>query len=244
MKIIAAIPARFASTRFPGKILADLNGKPLLQWVIEGTQKSKRIEQIYVPTDDERIFQLAVQLGCKAVMTSPELPSGTDRIYAALKNEKADVVINIQGDEPLVQAQMIDLLAEAFLGYKELEMATLATDIDREELLSPNVVKVIVNQQNEAIYFSRFPIPYSRIDARQVKSPKACLKHIGMYAYSTLFLKKFCEAPPAEIEKAEGLEQLRALYLGTRLRVLHCQYRSLGVDTPEDLEKVKRSLKG
>lgn len=239
MKIVGVIPARFGSSRFPGKPLVNLKGRPLIQWTIEGAKKSKLLSEVIVATDDERIKAAAEAVGVKVVMTESELPTGSDRIHAAIKNVSCDVVVNIQGDEPLVTGELIDRLAQVFLDEPSMDMATLAHPISEEELLSPNAVKVVMNHKDEALYFSRYAIPYSRHKASEMASYEGCLKHIGMYAYSKNFLKQFCEAPPAFIEKAESLEQLRALYLGAKIKVIRVKEASIGVDTPEDLAKLE-----
>lgn len=243
MRIIGVIPARYGSTRFPGKPLVNLLGRPMIQWTIEGARKSKLLNDLIVATDDERIKAAAEAVGAKVVMTESELPSGSDRIHAAIKNEKCDVVVNIQGDEPLVTGELIDRLAQVFVDQPSLDMATLAHPISEEELQSPNAVKVVLNHNDEALYFSRFPMPYSRVSARDMGTYEGCLKHIGMYAYTSAFLASFCQAPPALIEKAESLEQLRALYLGAKIKVVRVKEASLGVDTPEDLVRLEKILK-
>jgi 3-deoxy-manno-octulosonate cytidylyltransferase (CMP-KDO synthetase) len=244
MKFIGVIPARYASTRFPAKPLALLHGKPMIQWVIEGARKSKLLNDVIVATDHDKIRKAAEAVGAKVVMTDSNLPSGTDRIFAATKDLNFDVVINIQGDEPLVSGELIDNLAKLFERDTKPDMATLAHPISLEELESQNAVKVVLNQQDEALYFSRYAIPYSRVSGAKAAQLSGCLKHIGMYAYTKTFLKEFCEAPPAEIETAESLEQLRALYLGAKIKVLKVKEASLGVDTPEDLAKIEKLLKG
>ncbi|MGZ3770963.1 MAG: 3-deoxy-manno-octulosonate cytidylyltransferase [Bdellovibrio sp.] len=242
MKIVGVIPARYGSTRFPGKPLVMLKGRPLIQWTIEGTKKSKLLSDIIVATDDERIKAAAEAVGVKVVMTESDLPTGSDRIHAAIKNVSCDVVVNIQGDEPLVTGELIDRLAQVFIDEPQMDMATLAHPISEEELQSPNAVKVVMNHKDEALYFSRYAIPYSRHKAEEMGSYEGCLKHIGMYAYSKKFLKQFCEAPPAFIEKVESLEQLRALYLGAKIKVIRVKEASIGVDTPEDLVKLELLL--
>ncbi len=244
MKFIGVIPARYASTRFPAKALALLQGKPMIQWVVEGAHKSKLLSDVIVATDHEDIRKVAEAVGAKVIMTNSDLPSGTDRIYAAVKNLDFDVVINIQGDEPLVSGELIDDLARLFQKEVGLDMATLAHPISLEELESVNVAKVVLNHKDEALYFSRYAIPYSRVLGKQVSEVSGCLKHIGMYAYTRKFLKTFCEAGPAEIEIAESLEQLRALYLGAKIKVMRVKEASPGVDTPEDLVKLERILRG
>lgn len=244
MKLIGVIPARYASTRFPAKPLALLHGKPLLQWVVEGTRKSRLLSEVIVATDHEDIRHVAEKAGAKVVMTASDLPSGTDRVQAATRNLEFDVVVNIQGDEPLVTGELIDGLAGLFLKDPRPDMATLAHPISLEELHSANAVKVVVNHRDEALYFSRYAIPYSRVSGAQAAQLTGCLKHIGMYAYTKKFLQQFCEASPAEIEIAESLEQLRALYLGAKIKVLRVKEASLGVDTPEDLAKLEKILRG
>jgi 3-deoxy-manno-octulosonate cytidylyltransferase (CMP-KDO synthetase) len=195
-----------------------------------------------VATDDERIAEAARSVGAKVAMTDSNLPSGTDRIWAVIENLDCDVVINIQGDEPLVSAEWIDALANPLIREPYLEMATLAHPISADELKSPNAVKVVLDQKGNALYFSRFPIPYSREDA-SAGGFKGVLKHIGMYGYRKSFLKSFCAAPQAEIEKAESLEQLRALYLGAKIRVVPVATQSFGVDTPEDVKNVEAIIR-
>lgn len=242
MKIVGVIPARYGSTRFPGKPLVTLQGRPLIQWTIEGAKKSRLLSDLIVATDDDRIRAAAEAVGVKVVMTASELPTGSDRIHAAIKDLECDVVVNIQGDEPLVTGELIDRLAQVFVDEPLMDMATLAHPIGEEELQSPNSVKVVMNHKDEALYFSRYAIPYSRSKATELGTYEGCLKHIGMYAYSKKFLKEFCEAPPALIERAESLEQLRALYLGAKIKVLRVKEASLGVDTPEDLVKLEKIL--
>lgn len=242
MKIVGVIPARYGSTRFPGKPLVNLKGRPLIQWTIEGAKKSRLLSDLIVATDDERIKAAAEAVGVQVAMTDSELPTGSDRIHAAIKNLNCDVVVNIQGDEPLVTGSLIDGLAQVFIDDAGLDMATLAHPITEEELQSVNSVKVVVNHRDEALYFSRYAIPYSRSTAAAMGTYEGCLKHIGMYAYTKKFLKQFCEAPPALIEKAESLEQLRALYLGAKIKVIRVKEASLGVDTPEDLVRLEKLL--
>jgi 3-deoxy-manno-octulosonate cytidylyltransferase (CMP-KDO synthetase) len=251
LKFIGVIPARYASTRFPAKPLALLQGKPMIQWVVEGALKSQRLSEVIVATDHDEIRAASEAAGARVVMTDSNLPSGTDRIHAATRDLDFDVVINIQGDEPLVKAEAIDRLCDLFtaaavtasggttIATAKLDMATLAHPISESELQSMNSVKVVLNHLDEALYFSRYAIPYSR---EQFQST-GCLKHIGMYAYTKEFLKVFCAAPVAEIEKAESLEQLRALYLGAKIKVLRVTEATPGVDTPEDLVRIENMLK-
>lgn len=244
MKFIGVIPARHASTRFPAKPLALLQNKPMIHWVVEGARQSKLLSEIIVATDHQGIKLAAEAAGARVVMTSSDLPSGTDRVFAATQDLDFDVVINIQGDEPLMTGELIDRLAELFEQSPDLDMATLAHPISLSELDSMNAVKVVVNKNDEALFFSRYPIPYSRVPGSKSESLDACLKHIGMYAYSKKFLKTFCEAKPADIEIAESLEQLRALYLGAKIKVLRVKEASPGVDIPEDLAKIEKIMRG
>lgn len=239
-KIIAVIPARFGSTRFPGKPLEKLKGKPLLQWAVEGARTSKKVQKVFVATDDKRIQDLCAKIQVECLMTRSDCPTGTDRLFEATHGLDFDVVLNIQGDEPLINQSYIDPLAEAFTQQSDLDMATLAHPLSAEDLNNKNAVKVIINQKSEAIYFSRFPIPYSR---EQEATPRAALKHIGLYGYTREFLQKFCSTPQAEIEKYESLEQLRALHLGAKIKVLQVEKPTYGVDTPEDLQKLEALLK-
>ncbi len=239
MKAIGVIPARWGSTRFPGKPLAPVAGKPLLQWVIEGARTSRSLSEICVATDDRRIADLAQSCGARAVMTDPDLPTGTDRVWKAAQDLDAEVIVNVQGDEPLIQGSLLDALVEPFVGDATLEMATLARELDLESLRSPNTAKIVLNARDEAIYFSRLPIPYSRQHAQDGESLEAALKHIGIYAYRRGFLARFCAQEPTALELREGLEQLRALYLGARIRVVRVEHESWGVDTPEDVQKIE-----
>jgi len=245
---IGVIPARYGASRFPGKPLAKIQGKEMILWVVEGALQSRLLNDVVVATDDERILKLVTGAGHKAVLTDSALPSGTDRINAAVQilqaksHHRWDLVVNIQGDEPLVTGALIDQLVAPMLADTTLEMGTLGHSISQEELDSPNCVKVILNDRSEAIYFSRFPIPYSRL--RPTEGPfSAALKHIGMYAYRSLFLEKYCVAPQSLLELAESLEQLRALSMGARIKVVLVQEKSWGVDSPEDLAKIEQILR-
>ncbi|MFP5518702.1 MAG: 3-deoxy-manno-octulosonate cytidylyltransferase [Bdellovibrionia bacterium] len=242
MKVVVVIPARYGSTRFPAKPLAPILGKPMIQWTVVGAQKSKLASQVIVATDHLEIVEAVRAVGAQAVMTDSDLPSGSDRINAAVANIDADIVVNVQGDEPLISGELIDRLAQVLIDDVHLEMATLAHPMSSEELQSPNAVKVILNNKDEAIYFSRFAIPHSRVQPTQ-STDIIPLKHVGMYAYRKEFLKSFCQQAPAAIEIAESLEQLRALNMGARIKVLRIAEATLGVDTPEDILKVENAIK-
>lgn len=243
MKIIGIIPARFASTRFPGKPLALIAGKPLLQHVVEQCQKAKSLSEVIVATDDTRIWELA-QNFCRVEMTRPEHPSGSDRIAEVVERTACDAVVNIQGDEPLIEPSVIDAVAGALA---QNEMSTAASRIKNPaELDNPNVVKVVVNAAGRALYFSRRTIPYLREAASGSKSEQlaafAFLKHLGIYGYRRETLLRLVKYPVSPLENAEKLEQLRALENGIPIAVVQVNYDSVGVDAPEDVEWVERYL--
>jgi 3-deoxy-manno-octulosonate cytidylyltransferase (CMP-KDO synthetase) len=243
VKIIGIIPARFASTRFPGKPLALIAGKPLLQHVVEQCQKAKSLSEVIVATDDTRIWEMA-QNFCRVEMTRPEHPSGSDRIAEVVERTACDAVVNIQGDEPLIEPSVIDAVAGALA---QNEMSTAASRIKNPaELDNPNVVKVVVNAAGRALYFSRRTIPYLREAASGSKSEQlaafAFLKHLGIYGYRRETLLRLVKYPVSPLENAEKLEQLRALENGIPIAVVQVNYDSVGVDAPEDVEWVERYL--
>ncbi|MDP2654860.1 MAG: 3-deoxy-manno-octulosonate cytidylyltransferase [Candidatus Omnitrophota bacterium] len=243
MKIIGMIPARWASSRFEGKILAEIKGKPMIQHVWQQVKKCRLLDEVLIACDDKRIVEAARGFSAKAVMTSPEHASGTDRIAEAVENIPANIIVNIQGDEPLIRPSVIDNLAKALIQDDECPMATVIKPIqDEDELSDPNVVKVVINQNRHAMYFSRAPVPY----IRDKKSSKNVVyyKHIGLYAYKKSFLRTFTRLPPSRLEQIERLEQLRALEAGYKIRTVVTNYESVGVDTPEDLQKVEKLLAG
>jgi len=243
--VLGVIPARFASTRFPGKPLAKIQGKEMILWVVDGAKQSKSLTELVVATDDQRIFEVVTRAGTRAVMTSPDLPTGTDRIYQALTQMSGhyDAVVNIQGDEPLVRGELIDKLVEPLIVDADIQMSTLAQPLIDLDLESLNSVKVVTNKKSEALYFSRFAIPFSRVKPESLSSLGCSYKHLGMYAYKTSFLREFCMTPPVELEVFESLEQLRALALGARIKVVLVSEKTWGVDTPEDLEKIEELLR-
>lgn len=245
MKAVGVIPARYGSTRFPGKPLKIIAGKPLLAWVVEAAKKAKSLNEVIVATDHEEIASLARSLGVKVEMTDSSLPSGTDRVWAAVSKLDCDVVLNIQGDEPLLKAELLNKLVEVFQEQPEVEMATFARSFKSEEdLRSLNTAKVLVNAKSEAIYFSRLPIPYSRTSYSQSGEFRdIALKHIGIYGFTKGFLESFCARSADALERAEALEQLRALSMGAKIKVVKVDYESWGVDTPEDVKKVEAQLK-
>ena len=247
MKFIAIIPARYASTRFPGKPLADMGGKPMIQRVYE--QVKRAVHDVWVATDDSRIFETVKAFGGKAVMTSTDHRSGTDRIQEAYSKigEDFDVVINVQGDEPFIQPEQIESLKECF-NSKDVELATLVKPFKKEDgfdvLFNPNSPKVVINKENEAIYFSRSIVPYIR-DAHHTEwlDKHTFYKHIGMYAYRVDVLKEITQLPQSSLEKAESLEQLRWIENGYRIRVGYTDVETIGIDTPEDMERAIKLLK-
>ncbi|MBF0762280.1 3-deoxy-manno-octulosonate cytidylyltransferase [Dysgonomonas mossii] len=247
MKFIAIIPARYASTRFPGKPLADMGGKPMIQRVYE--QVKRAVHDVWVATDDSRIFETVKAFGGKAVMTSTDHRSGTDRIQEAYSKigEDFDVVINVQGDEPFIQPEQIESLKECF-DSKDVELATLVKPFKKEDgfdvLFNPNSPKVVINKESEAIYFSRSIVPYIR-DTHHTEwlDKHTFYKHIGMYAYRVDVLKEITQLPQSSLEKAESLEQLRWIENGYRIRVGYTDVETIGIDTPEDMERAIKLLK-
>jgi len=243
MDIVAIIPARYDAVRLPGKPLLDIDGRPVIQHVYLRTARARRISRTIVATDDRRIFDAVERFGGEAVMTSPDHPSGTDRIAEVAAGLDAEIIVNVQGDEALIDPRMIDQAVEPLLDNAAIPMATAATRIsDLEELHDPNVVKVVVDQGGLALYFSRHPVPYIR-DVRADEDLPAhhrFLHHIGLYVYRRDFLLRFAELAPTPLEQVEKLEQLRALENGYRIAVTETPLTSPGVDTPEDLERVRR----
>lgn len=238
MKVIGVIPARFQSTRFAGKVLADLGGKPVIQHVWENAKKSKMLEDLVIAADDERIIKEAQNFNAKVVYTSPDQPSGSDRLAEVVNPLDVEVIINIQGDEPLVRPDMIDELARTILDDKKIQMATLIKRIeDENEIRNPNVVKVVVDKNGNALYFSRSAIPYRRFETSPVY-----YKHLGLYAYTKDFLFVFVNLPKSHLEMTEGLEQLRALENGFRIKTVETKFDTIGIDTPEDLERARQAL--
>ncbi len=237
MRVLCVIPARYASTRLPGKPLRDIAGKPMICRVYERAARAKRIEKTLVATDDERICEAVQSHGGEAMMTAKNHPTGTDRLAeAAAAYGDMDLVINVQGDEPLIEPELIDSLAELFEEDPELRMATVMTELkDEDEEKNPNNVKVVTDLQGYALYFSRSLLPYPR---NAGKAP--VYKHIGIYAYRRDFLLQYAKMQPTPLEQAESLEQLRALENGYRIKVLRTDCRFVGVDTEEDLELVNQ----
>lgn len=244
MRILGIIPARYASTRFPAKALVDIGGKSMIQRVYEQSSKATQLDQVIVATDDERILNHVQSFGGKAIMTSDQHQSGTDRCYEALtKTEGAyEYVINIQGDEPFISPDPIDHLARVLTG--ETELATLVKVIDNDEILfNPNVPKAVLNKRQEVMYFSRQTIPYLRSAETDTWIRKHVFyKHIGIYAYRSDVLAQITQLPVSSLEKAEALEQLRWLENGYAIRAVITSDDSHGVDTPDDLDRVTKKF--
>ncbi|MBI5149276.1 MAG: 3-deoxy-manno-octulosonate cytidylyltransferase [Candidatus Omnitrophica bacterium] len=242
MRVIGIIPARWASTRFPGKVLAKIKGKPMIEHVWTRCRLSRRLNEVLIACDDRRILQAAEAFGAQAVMTDTGHNSGTDRIAEAAAKLKADIIINIQGDEPLVHPGTIDDLAAALINDPSVVMATVIKAITLpEELVNPNVVKVVVDQQQNALYFSRSVIPFDR-DQKGFRNVPY-FKHLGIYGYRKDFLTRFSRMPKSRLEEAERLEQLRALEAGVKIRTVLTDVETAGVDTPEDLARVEKLLR-
>ena len=242
MKVFGIIPARYASTRLPAKVLSDIGGKPMIQHVYERARQSRSLHRLIVATDDDRIYRKVIEFGGEAVKTSPDHPSGTDRAAEAaqvLGAEESDLIVNIQGDQPLFEAGMVDEIVAPFREDPNLLMGALVYPIGtKEELANPSVVKVVVDKLGFALYFSRSPMFYVIAGALTLRY----FKHIGPYAYRKGFLLKFTRMERGELERAESLEQLRALENGFRIKIVESRYDSQEVDTPEDLEKVRRLM--
>ncbi len=240
--VVAVIPARYGSARLPAKPLADICGKPMIQWVHEKAKKSKLCTRVCIATDDERIASVCRSFGAEVFMTSPDIQSGTDRMAAVASQIEGDIFVNIQGDEPLIDPDSIDAAIKPVL-EKRFTLTTLRGPLQSvEDLKNKNVVKVLVDDQDRALYFSRYPIPYSRLEPEQASAPFLCHHHIGIYVYTRETLFRVNGLPVSPIEKAESLEQLRAMQAGIAIGVLPATFPAMGVDTQEDLEKVRRIL--
>lgn len=263
MSVIAVIPARYGSTRFPGKSIALINGKPMIQWVYERTQRSRLVNRVIVATDDDRISKAVAAFGGNVVMTSSSHPSGTDRIAEVAKKIDCTLVVNVQGDEPLIHPDMIDEASTPLLNDPSIHMGTLCKKIeDRSEAFDPNVVKVVFDEKGFALYFSRAPIPWDR-DAWAWKNQESevrnqeskvrsqipgteshIYKHIGLYVYRRDFLLSFAGMGQMPLERIEKLEQLRALERGHKIKVVVTEHESFGVDIPGDLSKIQKLIDG
>ncbi len=242
MQAIGVIPARWGSTRFAGKVLADINGKPMIEHVWQRCRQSRLLDQVIIACDDQRIVKAAEKFGAKAILTLRDHSSGTDRIAEAVANVKATIVVNIQGDEPLIHHSIIDALVKALNKDTACLMATVIKTIQiKDELENPNVVKVVIDSQDNALYFSRSVIPCDR-DKAGIQKVKY-YKHLGIYAYRKNFLMTFRDMPKSRLEQAEQLEQLRALEAGVKIKTVLTDIETVGVDTPEDLARVAKILR-
>ncbi len=242
-RVVGVIPARWGSTRFPGKMLAELCGKPLVQWVFERASQARSLDSLVVATDDSRIQQAVEAFGGRVVMTRDDHPSGTDRVAEACDGLDAQVVINIQGDEPLIDPVLIDSLADTMIRETGWDMATAAVPItDPVDVGDSSVVKVVCAGDGTALFFSRSAIPFDR-DKSYTCEDGLYLRHLGIYAYRREFLTTLVAEPPCLLERAERLEQLRALHLGGRIKVVETAFSGIGVDTPDDVPRAETAIK-
>ncbi len=235
MNTLCVIPARFASTRLPGKPLADIAGKPMIVRVYQQASKARRLTGVIAAVDDERVYEAVVSNGGRAMMTAKDHPTGTDRLAeVAAAHPEAELIINVQGDEPMIEPAIIDELAAAFDDDPDLQMATVKSPMESQaDINNPNNVKVVTDKNGYALYFSRSPLPYFRENTGM-----KVYKHIGIYAYKRDFLLEYAKMMPTQLEQTESLEQLRALENGYKIKVIETDYHFVGVDTPEDLAAV------
>lgn len=237
MKVICVIPARYASTRLPGKPLKLIGGKSMIQRVYEQAKKAARPAEVIVATDDSRVYDAVIAFGGSACMTREDHPNGTSRLAeVAEKYPDADVIVNVQGDEPMIPPEIIDRLADAFVKEPDLKMATMKAPMEEREYDDPSAVKVVTDKNGYALYFSRSLMPYPRNRSELFK----VYKHVGIYAYTRTFLMEYAAMEPTPLEQVESLEQLRVLENGYKIKVLESDFRGIGVDTPEDLEAVNK----
>ena len=239
LKVVAVIPARLASSRLPRKVLLPIAGKPMLAWVVEAAQACSQLDRVIVATDSEEVMALGGMHGWEMQLTSPELASGSDRVHAVSLQVDADIYVNVQGDEPMLQPGHIDALLRPFTqsNGREVDVTTLSTACSADDIANPNAVKVVSAQDGRALYFSRSTVPYNR-DGASI----AYRKHLGLYAYRKAALQKFASLPPGVLEQAERLEQLRLLENGMSIYVEPTEFETIGVDTEEDLRRVEAFL--
>jgi len=241
MKVICIIPARYASTRLPGKPLKLIAGRPMIQWVYEQAKKAEIPAEVIVATDDVRVYDTVLAFGGNACMTREDHPNGTSRLAeVAEKFPDADVIVNVQGDEPMIPPEIIDRLANAFAEEPELKMATMKAQMQESEYGDPSAVKVVTDQNGYALYFSRSLLPYPRNKSNLFK----VYKHVGIYAYTRTFLMQYAAMAPTPLEQVESLEQLRVLENGYKIKVLESSFQGVGVDTQADLDAVNKILGG
>ncbi len=239
MQIVGLVPARYASSRFPGKPLARIGDRPMIAWVVEGARRSRRLRDVIVATDDPRIEEVCRERAIPVIRTSPDHPTGTDRLAEAARHLPDDVVVNVQGDEPAVEGSVIDAVVEALLADPDAAMATAAHPAGPGAGADPNRVKVVVDLRGRALYFSRSPIPWSPPE----RGGQVLLQHVGLYAYRRPFLLDYVALPPSRLERAEGLEQLRALEHGHPIAVARVAWRGAPVDVPEDVPRAEARLR-
>lgn len=236
-RVLGVIPARYESTRFPGKPLAEILDRPMIEWVIEGVQESERIDSVLVATDHEEIFEVVEATGAQPVMTSPDHTSGSDRVAAAVEDRGAQIIVNVQGDEPLVEGETLDRGVRAMQENPEASMGSFMAPLEDEQADDPDVVKVVVDREGFALYFSRSPIPHGR-DTNTER-----YQHVGIYLFRRDFLLEYSRMEPTSLEEAEGLEQLRALENGKEITMVEVDEPTVGVDRPEDIEAVENILR-
>ncbi|RYZ69808.1 MAG: 3-deoxy-manno-octulosonate cytidylyltransferase [Proteobacteria bacterium] len=239
MNIVTVIPARYASTRLPAKPLADICGKPMIQWVYERATRASSHGRVIVATDDDRILKAVHKFGGEAILTHTHLPSGTDRVAAVAEQVAGDLFVNVQGDEPLMNPEAIESVIQ-LVSSGRFSMGTIMSPLrDEADLDNPAVVKALADKAGRAIYFSRFPIPYSRGQREAVHGSYVCRRHVGLYAYTRETLFRLRDLKPSRIEQGEMLEQLRALEDGIAIGIHELDFLSVGVDTPDDLVRVR-----
>jgi 3-deoxy-manno-octulosonate cytidylyltransferase (CMP-KDO synthetase) len=245
-KVVAIIPARWESTRFPGKPLANILNKPMIQWVVESVKQAQSVDDVIVATDDKRIYSKVVDFGGQAEMTRNDHASGSDRIAEVVAGMSCDIVVNIQGDEPLISPEDIDLVVNSLLSDSAIQVATLKIQIDSlDDFLDPNIVKVVANKNDFALYFSRAPIPFNRdgdLNSAKLNDQAPVYKHVGLYAYSRSLLLEYSKWDKSGLEEIEKLEQLRILEKGIPIKVEETKNDSIGVDCPDDIKKVENIL--
>ena len=240
-KVLIVIPARYASVRFPGKPLAEIAGKPMIQHVVERVKQAQQQVRVVIATEDERILKAAKDFGAEAVMTRPDHKTGTDRVAEVAAHIPADIYINVQGDEPLIDAATIDAVIETMAEDDSIQLATPCSAITHQpDIMDPNVVKAVMDFDGNALYFSRAPIPWVRDTGSKVAARHT--KHIGLYGYRRDALLEFPTLPPGELERVEQLEQLRWLENGFKIRVVETDYDAISVDVPADIAKVEQIL--
>ncbi|MCP4613710.1 MAG: 3-deoxy-manno-octulosonate cytidylyltransferase [Planctomycetes bacterium] len=238
--MVGVIPARYGSSRFEGKVLADIAGKPMIQWVYERAKQSKTLDELFVAVDDPRVQSVVEGFGGQAILTEAHHKSGTDRIAEVVEKMTADIIVNIQGDQPLIDPNMIDEAVEPMVDNPEIQMSTLKREIEKDEFGDPGVVKVVVDENDFALYFSRSLIPYPLYEENM-----RAYEHVGLYVYRKDFLLEISKIPQGYLEKIESLEQLRVLEKGYKILVVETKMdkvAGISVDTPEDLERVERII--